>query len=291
MNVMMDQATSLRTLVRESQRDSHGPSRRASVVAIASGKGGVGKSNVAVNLAVRLSAAGRKVVLLDADMGLANVDVLCNVDAPLNLSHVVTRRRELSEVILNAPGGFRLISGASGMARMADLEDADRQRVLEGLATIESDADYILIDTGAGISQNVLTFAHHADQVLVVTTPEPTAVTDAYALIKMINRQPGVRRLSLLVNQAADATEGQAVYNRVAKVARQFLGITVFDAGYIPTDEAVPKAVRQRVPFMLSAPRSQAAAAVGRLAARLEEGLQPAESGGFFRRMSGWLRK
>ncbi len=291
MNVMMDQASSLRALVRDGAASGRSDIRRANVVAIASGKGGVGKSNVAVNLAIRLSSAGRKVVLLDADMGLANIDVLCNVDAPLNLSHVVTRRRELADVILNAPGGFKLISGASGMARMADLEDADRQRVLDGLASIESDADYILIDTGAGISQNVLTFAHHADQVLVVTTPEPTAVTDAYALIKMINRAPGVRRLSLLVNQTADAIEGQAVYARVAKVARQFLGINVFDAGYIPWDEAVQKAVRQRVPFMLSAPRCQAAAAVGRLAARLEEGLQPAESSGFFRRMSGWLRK
>src|SRR4051812_35510527 len=163
--------------------------RRASVIAVTSGKGGVGKSNVAVNLAIQFAAAGKKVVLLDADLGLANADVLCNLDLPANLSHVIARKKELREVMIPAPGGFRLIGGASGLARMADLSDADRQRLVLALGELEQAVDIILIDTGAGISPNVLTFTRAADHVLVVTTPEPTAMTDAYAVIKVITRR------------------------------------------------------------------------------------------------------
>src|SRR3954452_17331214 len=147
MSLMVDQATQLRSLVRER--------RRASVIAITSGKGGVGKSNVSVNLAIQLAAAGKNVVLLDADLGLANADVLCNVDLPCNLSHVIARKKELHEVLIAAPGGFKLIGGASGLARMADLTDFDRARIVESLMAVEYSADNIIIDTGAGISPNV----------------------------------------------------------------------------------------------------------------------------------------
>src|SRR6476469_502359 len=144
MTMLIDQATQLRSLMQER--------RRASVIAITSGKGGVGKSNVAVNLAIKLSAAGKRVVVLDADLGLANADVLCNVDLPCNLSHVIARKKELHEVLIAAPGGFSLIGGASGLARMADLSDEDRDRIIFALGELEQKADVILIDTGAGIS-------------------------------------------------------------------------------------------------------------------------------------------
>src|SRR3954467_13944912 len=183
MTALIDQATTLRSLVQER--------RRASVIAITSGKGGVGKSNVAVNLAIKLSAAGKRVVLRDADLGLANADVLCNIDLPCNLSHVIARKKELADVMVKAPGGFRLIGGASGLARMADLSALDRQRIVDALAELEETADIILIDTGAGISPNVLSFTRAADHVLVLTTPEPTAITDAYAVIKVISRAGG----------------------------------------------------------------------------------------------------
>src|SRR3954471_21610745 len=152
MTAMIDQATQLRSLVRQQQRP------RASVIAITSGKGGVGKSNVAVNLSIKLASAGKNVVLLDADLGLANADVLCNIDLPFNLSHVIARKKELEEVMVTGPGGFKLIGGASGLARMADLSDDDRQRLVAALAELEFQADVILIDTGAGISPNVLSF-------------------------------------------------------------------------------------------------------------------------------------
>src|SRR3954470_9942896 len=159
MTAMIDQASQLRTLIRQQRRP------RASVIAITSGKGGVGKSNVAVNLSIKLASAGKNVVLLDADLGLANADVLCNIDLPFNLSHVIARKKELHEVLISAPGGFKLIGGASGLARMADLSDFDRGRIIGALADLEQQADVIIIDTGAGISPSVLSFTKAADHV------------------------------------------------------------------------------------------------------------------------------
>jgi flagellar biosynthesis protein FlhG len=285
MPVMIDQATQLRRLA--------GQGARATVIAVTSGKGGVGKSNIAVNLAIKLASAGKKVVLLDADLGLANADVLCNIDLPSNLSHVIARKRELADVMVDAPGGFRLIGGASGLARMADLTDCDRQRLVDALAELEAQTDIILIDTGAGISPNVLSFTRCADEVLVVTTPEPTAITDAYAVIKVISRDAPDRSVSLLVNQVHEPAEGRLVYERIAKVAKQFLGVHVQDAGYVSSDPEVPAAVRRRTPFLLANPRCAASQGIGQLAMRLQRGVGPMAdaNGGFFNRMSRWFRK
>ena len=262
-----------------------------------------------------LSATGKKVVLLDADLGLANADVLCNVDLPMNLSHVIARKKDLDDVMVQAPGGFKLIGGASGLARMADLSEGDRQRLVDALGELEETADVILIDTGAGIGPNVLTFTQAADHVLVVTTPEPTAITDAYAVVKVIHRKEGrdgrpesdvrlrgdrellasndnpARRVSLIVNQSRTPAEARAVYERIAKVARQFLGAKIFDAGFVPLDDQVPTSVRRRTPFMVASPKSEAAQAIGRLAALLTPAARPESAGGFFNRMSKWFRK
>jgi flagellar biosynthesis protein FlhG len=239
--------------------------------------------------------------------------VLCNIDLPYNLSHVIARKKELAEVVVRAPGGFRLIGGASGLARMADLSDSDRQRLIDALAELEQQADVIIIDTGAGISPNVLSFTRAADQVLVVTTPEPTAITDAYAMIKVISRQSVVagmpeafperrregsladnpeNRLSLLVNQARSAAEAQVVQERIAKVAKQFLSVSVLDAGFVPSDEQVMLAVRRRTPFVLGSPRCPASQSVAKLAMRLQQGISgKVDNAGFFNRMSRWFRK
>jgi flagellar biosynthesis protein FlhG len=284
MTVLYDQAAQLRTLARSRPR--------ASVIAITSGKGGVGKSNIAVNLAIKFAGAGKDVVLLDADLGLANADVLCNVDLHANLSHVISRKRELRDVLTAVPGGFKLIGGASGLARMADLSDDDRQRLVAALVELEEQTDVILIDTGAGISPNVLSFTRAADQVLVVTTPEPTAITDAYAVIKVISRESRDRHISLLVNQVQSSTEARMVYERIAKVAKQFLGVTVLDAGYMVADEQVALAVRRRTPFMISHSRCPASQCISRLAMRLEQGvIVKTDSSGFFNRMSQWFRR
>jgi flagellar biosynthesis protein FlhG len=296
---LIDQASHLRSLVRQTRVAR----KRASVIAITSGKGGVGKSNIAVNLAIALANSGKRVVLLDADLGLANADVLCNVDLQTNLSHVIARKKDLREVMIQAPGGFSLIGGASGLSRMADLTDGDRRRLVDALGELEEQADVILIDTGAGISQNVLTFTQAADHVLVVTTPEPTAITDAYAVVKVICRRDGTnrdanaandnpaRRISLLVNQARTPLEARAVYERIAKVAQQFLGAAVADGGFVPLDDQVPSCVRRRTPFMLACPRGEASQGVVRLARKLSEASAAPTTGGFFNRMSKWFRR
>ena len=261
----------------------------ATVIAVTSGKGGVGKSNVAVNLAAALAAGGRKVVLLDADLGLANADVLCDVPLAHTLANVISRRKTLAEVMTRAPGGFWLIGGASGLANLADLSDADREHLTRSLGELEKRADVILIDTGAGIGANVLAFTRCADQVLLVTTPEPTAITDAYAVVKVLHRDRQTQRVSLLVNQARSAEEAGRVYDRIAQVARQFLKVPVLNAGFVPHDPAVAEAVRARRPFVLAAPRSPAAGAILDLGRRLGQTGAAAPAGGFFRRMAGWF--
>jgi flagellar biosynthesis protein FlhG len=300
MTVLFDQAAQLRSMVQGAEAEPAPavpapvePRRGgASVIAVTSGKGGVGKSNIAVNLAIQFAAAGRDVVLLDADLGLANADVLCNINLTSNLSHVIARKKELRDVLVPAPGGFRLIGGASGLARMADLTDFDRQRLVDSLGELERQTDIILIDTGAGISPNVLSFTRCADHVLVVTTPEPTAITDAYAVIKVVSKDNVGRRLSLLVNQVRSPGEARVVHDRIAKVARQFLNVPVLDGGYVPADEQVPLAVRRRTPFSLASPRCAASLALTKLAMRLEQGVGARiDTGGFFNRMSRWFRR
>jgi flagellar biosynthesis protein FlhG len=295
MTLIMDQASRLRDIVANADIAAKAatPNKpiRARVIAVTSGKGGVGKSNVSVNLAVQFASRGKEVVLLDADLGLANADVLCNIDLPSNLSHVIARRKTLMEVMVRAPGGFGLIGGASGLARMADLTDFDRQRLVDALADLEDQTDLIIIDTGAGISPNVLSFTRCADHVLVVTTPEPTAITDAYAVVKVLCRDRAIKPISLLVNQVRTAQEAKVVYERISAVARQFLSVQVLDAGYVLSDPQVPAAVRRRMPMILASPDCPAAQCIRALASRLEGGIAPTDSSGFFRRMLSWIKR
>lgn len=280
---VIDQASRLREMARRQ--------RRAKIIAVTSGKGGVGKSNVAVNLSIELARGGRRVILLDADLGLANADVLLNVPVKSNIAHFVARQRRLDEVLIDAPGGIKLVAGASGLSKMADLPNFDRQRLVMALAELEAEADNIVVDTGAGISQNVLSFARAADQVLVVTTPEPTAITDAYAVVKVMVRSresesDAIATTSLLVNQARSTAEASRAYQRVEMVARQFLGMKLYDAGFVPFDPAVSAAVRARVPFVLGNPRSAAARSIAELAKRLEAGLENPVDGGLVDRLA-----
>ena len=279
---MNDQATHLRRLVRHAADPSDvalWPSRRAptparpqrqtqsvqrppalaQAIAITSGKGGVGKTNLAVNLAVRLARLGRRVCLLDGDLGLANADVLCNLTPRWTLEQVVSGRCRLTEAMLPAPGGFRLIPGACGVARMADLDGPARRALLEHLAALEHVADDLVIDTAAGLGANVMAFVAAASRVLVVTTPEPTAMTDAYGMIKALNAgSPGLG-LSLVVNMVVSEAEGRNVFDRMNRVSRTFLGRSLQWGGAVPFDDAVREAIRHRVPFTLYAPGAPAA--------------------------------
>ncbi|MCA9291515.1 MAG: P-loop NTPase [Phycisphaerales bacterium] len=265
------------------------PERLAQAIAICSGKGGVGKTNVAVNLAVALARRGRRVCLLDADLGLANADVLCNLAPRMTLEQVVAGRCRLADAMLAAPGGFHLIPGASGVAAMADLRRDERRLLLRQLASIERTADHILIDTGAGIADNVLQFAAAAHRVIVVTTPEPTAMTDGYGMIKALSAQAPGLEIDVLVNMASDAAQAREVFDRLDRVSRTFLGHGLGDAGWLPYDGAVREAVLHRVPFAVRGPSGAAARRIEHLATSILgwSDIGPAAGGqsGFFARI------
>ncbi len=285
----VDQASGLRKLVQASRPVFRSRDRRAGgarVVAIASGKGGVGKTVVATNLAIALARRGRRIVLVDADLGTANVDVLLNVEANYDVSHVIRGERLIDDVVTCVAPGLQIVVGASGLASAADLSACDRLSLVDGLSSLESRADLLLLDCGAGISQNVLAFARAADELLVITTPEPTALTDAYALIKVVSRLPGPPDIGIVVNQARTEREAAVVNERVASVAARFLGVSVRCTGHVLRDEHVPLAVRQRTPVIVRYPRCPAAGCISTLASRIDRTVsKPASNGGFFRRV------
>jgi len=281
--MLRDQAQALRKLMMETAP------RRAQTVAIASGKGGVGKSNIAVNLSIRLAMMGRRVVLFDADLGTANADVLCDLRPAHTLAHVVAGRKSMKEVLVDAPGGFRLLAGASGLAKIASLSEFERARMLQQIDGIEDEADIILIDTGAGVSPNVLSFAKHADQLLVITTPEPTSVTDAYAVIKTVVRERPDADIRVLVNMVRDDSEALEVFQRIDAVCRKFLDLSLYYAGFVVHDPRVAQAVRRRTPFVLDAPNCEASKCVGKLAHRMDRHAAEPQGRGLLRRMTSWL--
>jgi flagellar biosynthesis protein FlhG len=284
---LMDQASSLRAMARRTEK-------HAQTIAITSGKGGVGKTNLSVNLATVLAAMRRRVVLLDADLGLANADILCNVQPRFNLAHVVAGQRHLSEVLTPVPAGFSLIPGASGLAKMADLTENDRKRIITDLEYVDETADCLIIDTGAGIGRNVLSFTSTADHVVIVTTPEPTAITDAYAVMKVLVRCGTSGKVSIMVNMARNRDEALQVHERIASVARQFLKTDVAFSGYVVADAAVQQAVRKRAPFVQQYPNSPAAQCVQAWANRMDHHVDISSTGagkqGFFARLASWWR-
>jgi flagellar biosynthesis protein FlhG len=230
------------------------------------------------------------VALLDADLGLANLDVLIDARSRANLAHVVAGQRKLRDVVVDLPCGVQLVPGASGLTRMADLNEFQRNTLLQELSTLEEENDVIVLDTGAGIGRNVTSFAAGADTVLVVSTPEPTSITDAYAVIKVLHQQGSQARVGLLVNFADSRNEARATYNRIAGVARQFLGAAIYDAGYVLADPKVAQAVRKRQPYVLAYPHCPASRCVAALATKLCRGnglLARKES--FFRRVANWF--
>ena len=277
-----DQVDKLRSLMARTSR--------ARTIAITSGKGGIGKSNVALNSALLLSAAGHRVALVDADLGTANLDVLMNLSVGANLSHVMAGRRSLQDVVVTLPSGVQFVPGASGLARAAHLSELQRGQLVRALTELEEQNDLILVDTGAGIGPDVLSFCSSADNVIVVTGPEPTAMTDCYAVVKVLAQREYEGHLSVLVNQAAGRMEARATYQRISSVARQFLDIQVYDAGYVLEDNKLREAVRRREPVVLAYPRCPASRCLAALATKLCEGGALVErKQGFFRRVANWF--
>ena len=241
----------------------------ARVVAITSGKGGVGKTNFSSNLAITLAARGQRVILVDADLGLANVHVVLGIVPRFHLEHVMQGEKTLKEVLYPGPGGIHIIGGGSGLTELANLDEARRSRFIQSLSELDSLADVVLLDTGAGLSHNVMSFLCAVDEVIVVTTPEPTAITDAYATIKVLSQENPRAQQRLVINMAQSEADAQAVAQRLQGIARRFLNRDLDCLGYLPHDAAVSRAVRAQQPFTLFQPNAPAARAIVQIAARL----------------------
>jgi len=269
------------------------PMRIARAIAVSSGKGGVGKTNLSVNLAVAFAARGQRVVLLDADLGLANADVLCGITPRATLEDVVSGERTLEEVMVSAPGGFRLVPGASGVSRLADMGQMQRRNLLEQLLQLERTTDVLIVDTGAGIGANSMAFAAAAHSILVTTTPEPTSIADAYGAIKTLVARGCRDGLQLVVNMAASDEEARAVHGRIERVARAFLSTRIEYAGAVPLDPAIPAAVRRRSPVTVLSPEAASSRAIRQLARTLSgESATPDRADqrqGFLARLAGFL--
>jgi len=274
---MADQAETLREIMKNKPADGQVKTR---IITVASGKGGVGKTNISTNLAIAYARLGKRVILMDADLGLANVNVILGVIPKYNLYHLIRRQKTMSEIIMDTNYGIQIVAGASGFSKIANLTHDERDAFVHDLSELSA-ADVIIIDTSAGVSDNVLSFVAAADEAIIVTTPEPTAITDAYGIIKIIATEIDNLSLSLklVVNRVSSVTEGKRVAERVINIAGQFLNLKVDYLGYVYEDPIVQQAVLRQKPFMAVDPRSKASISVQHIVSRLEK-IEFQETGG-----------
>ncbi len=290
---MTDQAEDLKTLMKnKNSRDKAvlsdlPPKRKTRIIAVTSGKGGVGKTNISTNMAIAYAKMGKNVIVIDADLGLANVNVMMNIIPKFNLYHVMKKQKKMSDIIIDTEYGIKFVAGASGFSKIANMEEAERSDFIKELYTL-AEADIIIIDTSAGVSKNVLSFVAAADEVVIVTTSEPTAITDAYGIIKIIATEVENYDLNLkmVVNRVNSALEGKKIAERMIQIVAQFLNLKVEYLGFIYNDPAVEQAVLKQKPFFISAPKSKAASCLRHIVAKLEK-TDYNEYSGF----SGFLQK
>lgn len=281
---MPDQAASLRQLV-------GGPQRFAKVVTFASGKGGVGKSNLITALSILLADRGHKVALMDMDLGLANLDLLLGVKPRFNLAHVMAGQKKITEIVCPGPNNIMFVPGASGVSRLANLNRKERDTLVERFSELESISDLLLIDTGAGLGENVLHFATASQSLIVVTNPEPPARMDAYALIKTaLTRSPNLP-VFVLVNEVRHESEARNVYRSISEVSRQHLPQAPHFLGYVPRDDHVVRAVSRRIPFVLEYPSCAASRAMSQVSRDFERNLLPHRGGPDDRQRSSFFTR
>ena len=263
---------------------------RCRVITVTSGKGGVGKTNLSVNFALAMAAKGKSVLLFDADMGLANVDVMLGMIPKYTLLNVLNGQKSLSEIVLEGPGGIRLVaSGSGGVQELADLNEGQRTKFLQALMELQNQSDIILIDTGAGLHRNVLAFVIAAEEVVIVTTPEPTALMDAYGMIKILFREKQHPVINVVVNMAANQTEADEAGKKLVILSKRFLGLDIDYLGFVPRDNGMIKAVREQKPVFLSAPLCPAAVSMNRIAEVLMSGKTQRQDGNlinFFKKVT-----
>ncbi|MFT9494990.1 MinD/ParA family protein [Anaerosolibacter sp.] len=277
---MNDQAQKLREIINSLKRNNLDTvtdqekitainERDARVITITSGKGGVGKSNFTLNLGLALRNLGFSVTILDADLGLANIDVIIGLIPKYSLAHVIRKEKSIEEVMVEGPQGIKIISGGSGLRELVNLTEEQINHLIENLKTIGRETDFILIDTGAGINHSVLSFVNATDEIIIVTTPEPTSITDAYAMIKNIVAEGVDKRIRLLINRVDNNQEGLDIYNKLNTAAQRFLNITLEQLGYLYDDTAVSKSVKAQRPFILNYPNSLVSQGIHSIASRI----------------------
>ena len=255
-----DQAAGLRRIAR---------TRPVKTIAVTGGKGGVGKTSVSVNLGIMLAKQGMSAMLLDADLGLANVDVLLGLNSRYDLSHVISGESTLEEIILNGPAGLKVIPASSGKDHMARLGAVEHGGLIRAFGDLSQDVEILLVDTAAGINESVVTFSRAANEVVVVVCDEPASITDAYGLIKVLNRQQGVDRFHVLANMTDAVHQGQELYHRLTRVTQRFLDVTLNYLGAIPRDDYMRKAVRRQQAVVDAYPRSRASLAFRKMADKI----------------------
>ncbi len=260
---MTDQASGLRRLMGEQGEKS------TRVITITSGKGGVGKSSIALNLAIALSRRGQRVLIFDTDFGLSNINVMLGVSTRYDLLDVIKRDMDICDVIEQGLEGVQFISGGSGVYELTQLGGEELMRIMNNLKALQDVADVILLDTGAGISDNILRMIYASHETLVVTTPEPTAVVDAYALVKIVSERGSGAQLSLIVNKAGSAAEAESVMDCLVRIAEKNVDTRLGKLGFVERDENMQKAIRTQVPILVSYPNSPASVNIETIASKL----------------------
>lgn len=270
----MDQASSLRNLIKSSQVSQPVTNRPvARIITVTSGKGGVGKSNTSINLALQLKKLGQRVIILDADFGLANIEIMFGTVPKHNLCDLIYQHKSITEVITWGPGDVGFISGGSGIAGLSNLSRDYLTYIIQNLAELDAIADVIIIDTGAGISDAVLEFLVASGEIILVTTPEPTSITDSYSLIKALNRHPRFSKnystIKVMANKVRTEDEGKTLFKKLNAVVSRYLNLSIDYLGAIPQDQMLSDAVMQQMPVSIAHPQAKSAKAYEQITAKL----------------------
>lgn len=288
----MDQAAKLRELSKNAFMSKYGGANiedcktSSHVIAVTSGKGGVGKSSFTVNLALALAGFGKRVLIIDADLGMANVDVMMGCTANYSLLNIINGTHSLEDVLVTGPRNVKILSGGSGIRSLTKLSTIELQRVINQIVQYEKNTDFILFDTGAGMGENVMSFLLAAEDIILVTTPEPTALTDAYSILKAYLGNKGSAPLRLIVNKAGNIKESDLVSERLTKVASKFLNIQIEHLGYILEDSEISNSIKKQNPIVIEVPNSPAAKCIVNIAHKLVFGSEKIEKKG----ISGFLK-
>lgn len=268
----MDQAARLRKLVEERKVDQIRVDQKktARIISVTSGKGGVGKTSLSVNLAAHLSKQGTKILLIDADLGLSNVEIMLGVTPSYTLKDVIKHGKDIEDVIINGPYNLDFISGGNGFLELAELSEIEREEILIKIHKLEELYDIIIIDTGAGISKNVTAFLTISDEIIVITTSEPTALTDAYSIMKVISEEKLKKKIGLIINRVKTKSEFQQASNILISTAKKFLGEEIKSLGYVYEDPNVRKTIYKKTPFVIYYPDSKASDCIIDIVANLK---------------------